>query len=121
MKSGRLLLAVVLILFSHGIVRGQATGAAQQLTVRGTVTDNQTRAPVGNAVIQLVDSAGRRVATTVSNEQGLFQLSAPADLRYKLRAERLGYFTTERDIARAAESQLSIQFFISPRPILLDS
>ena len=116
-----LLFAAALLVFSCGGAVAQDAGAAQQLTVRGTVTDNQTRAPVGNAVIQLVDSAGRRVVSTVSNEQGLFQLSAPANTRYRLRAERLGYFTTERDIARGAAPDLSVQFEISPRPILLDS
>jgi hypothetical protein len=119
--GGRLLFAAALILVACGTAVAQDAGATQQLTVRGTVMDNQTRAPVGSVVLQLVDSAGRRVVSTVSNAQGLFQLSAPAVSRYTLRAERLGYFTAERALGRVTGRDLSVEVAISPRPILLDS
>jgi hypothetical protein len=106
---------------SAGTLGAQNAGATPQLTVRGTVTDNQTRAPVVDAVIQLVDSAGRRVASAVSNGDGLFQISGPANTRYTVRVERLGYFTAERDLPRPTGPDISLQLHISPHPILLDS
>jgi hypothetical protein len=115
----RLLFAVVLVALSCRTAMAQA--GAQMLTVRGTITDNQTRTPVSSAVIQLVDSAGRRVVSTVSNADGLFHIAAPANTRYTMRIERLGYFTAERDIGRSIGPDLSMQVQISPRPILLDS
>jgi hypothetical protein len=51
-------------------------------------------APVAQALVALVDSAGGTVGTALTDRQGGFALRAPRPGRYTLQAERVGFATT---------------------------
>lgn len=63
-------------------------GAAQ--TVSGTVVDEAGGAPVRGALVSLLDAAGARVGSTLTDAQGAFALRAPAPGEFRVRAERVG-------------------------------
>lgn len=46
-------------------------------------------------MMTLVDSNGRAVEQVLTRESGLFQVTAPAPGQYRLRADRIGYASTE--------------------------
>ena len=66
---------------------------AQAQTVSGTVVDEAGGAPVRGALVSLLDSAGKRVGSTLTNAQGAFALRAPAAGEFRVRAERVGMST----------------------------
>jgi hypothetical protein len=95
--------------------------AAQQIQLRGVALDEQTREPVVGAAINLIDASGNRLLATLSDAQGRFLLTAPEPGRYRVRGERLGYFTSQTgEFSSSAVSGL-IELRMSPRPVRLDS
>jgi hypothetical protein len=84
------LCAVPLLAVVATVARGQV--------VRGTVVAELTGLPVGQAVVQLVDSSGTKRLGAFSDDSGHFAIRAPGDGRYILRAERIG-FRPSPDIA----------------------
>ncbi len=68
-----------------------APAAAQ--SVSGTLVD-PGGAPLGGALVTLLSSAGRVVATASTRPDGRFALTAPAAGEYRVRAERIGHATT---------------------------
>ena len=68
-----------------------APALAHAQPVRVRATDAATGARVAGAVASLVDSAGRRVAATLGDDDGQALLAAPSDGAYRVRVERTGY------------------------------
>lgn len=63
---------------------------APSQSVRGTVTDGSGRGVPG-IVLQLLDSTGATVASTLSDEAGRYAVLAPRSGTYGVRARRIGY------------------------------
>ena len=99
-----------------------ATGAAaQQVQIRGVALDEQTREPLPAVAIHLIDAAGNRLLAVLTDAQGRFQITAPGPGRYRVRGERLGYFTSQTpELFGAALNQL-VELRMSPHPVRLDS
>jgi hypothetical protein len=70
-------------------------GAACQAVV-GSAVDARSGAPIGGAFVTLSDEEGVPQASSLTNSTGRFTLRAPAEGRYRLRAERIGYEATEQ-------------------------
>jgi hypothetical protein len=68
--------------------------AASQAVV-GYAVDARSGAPIGGAFVTLSDEEGAPQARSLSNSTGRFTLRAPAEGRYRLRVERIGYEATE--------------------------
>ena len=66
------------------------TGASAQ-SVRGTVVERGTGAPLGGIVVQLLDSAGAPASRTITSSEGHYRLTAPRAGSYSLRVLRIGY------------------------------
>lgn len=78
-----------------------ATPLAAQ-TVAGRLSD-RTEAPVAEAIVSLVDSAGQEVTRAATSSSGRFRLSARAPGAYRVRAFRIGHGAwTSEPIALAA-------------------
>lgn len=60
--------------------------------MRGTVVDSVTGDPVNGAIVVLLDSANRQHDGRFTDSTGAFELRVPAAGRYRVRAERVGYF-----------------------------
>ncbi len=93
----------------------------QQPLIRGVLLDDLSRVPVSAALVRLV--RGEAVlASTVSDAQGRFSMQAPAAGTYRLRLERIGYRALESaDLTVSAGATTSVELFVAPGPILLDS
>ncbi len=58
---------------------------------RGEVVDSVTQVPLAQAVVALADQDGAELARTVTDDEGLFLLRAPAAGEFHLRVEAEGY------------------------------
>jgi|GEM_PF-1269701 len=63
-------------------------------------------APVARALVSLVDSAGRAVATSQTRADGGFRLTAPGPGTYRVRAERVGRAATVSEPLALAAGEL---------------
>jgi len=77
-------------------------GPARAQAVRGTVTDEATGEAVDGAFVILVDDAGTRRASTLTDARGYYVLRASAPGRYRVRAERIGYETAGSELLELA-------------------
>lgn len=68
-----------------------ATATANAQTVRGTVVERGAGAPVGGAVVQMLDSTGSAVARAITSAAGAYRLTAPRPGTYGLRVLRIGF------------------------------
>jgi hypothetical protein len=59
-------------------------------TVTGTVVNEAGGAPVRGALVSLLDAAGKRVGSALTDAQGAFALRAPGPGEFRVRAERVG-------------------------------
>ncbi len=98
-----------------------ATVAASGQVVRGKLVDATSGAPIGSAVIRLVDRGGATLARALTRAGGTFDLRAPAPGSYRLRAERIGYGTAASDaFDAAADDTLFVPISASVQAISLD-
>ncbi|HJR42376.1 MAG TPA: carboxypeptidase-like regulatory domain-containing protein [Gemmatimonadaceae bacterium] len=63
---------------------------ADAQVVRGRVLEQTTATPVSGAVVTLLDGEARRVASTLSSDEGRFAVTAPASGEYTLEVKRIG-------------------------------
>ena len=90
-----------------------APAAAQVVT--GRVVEQGTEAPMGSAVVALVDSAERRVQATLADSAGRFTLRAPGAGRYAVRVERVGSATLVSAPQRlAAGDSVDLRLTLAP-------
>ena len=60
-------------------------------SVRGTVVERGSGAPIAGAVVLLLDSAGSSVTRTITGGEGAYRLTAPRSGTYALRVLRIGF------------------------------
>ena len=108
--------AVVGVLSAAALVVGLPGGARSQ-TVEGTVTGAS-----GRVLVRLLDQTGREVAAQVSDPAGRFLFAAPADGRYRVRAERPGFRDEEGPVVRvSAGARTAAEVEMPERPLSLRS
>ena len=112
MTGHRKLLAVAAL----GIAAGTRPAAAQ--AVRGVVVDSATRAPVFGAVVTTMDSAGRVGRRSLTNDQGAYYVTAPAQAS-RLRIVRLGFRPVDVPIPTQRDSATRIDVAMTRIPYQL--
>jgi len=95
-------LACGMALASLGVVAGGRQLVGQQ--VHGTVRDSTSRLAIAGAVVTTLDSSGRALQRSVSDEHGQYRIAAPAAAR-RLRIVRLGFRPVE---TRLVESRADL-------------
>ena len=65
------------------------SGAAGQVA-RGTVIERGSRAAIPGVLVSLVNAQGHIISTVFTDEQGRYDISAPAAGRYAIEAKRIG-------------------------------
>jgi hypothetical protein len=80
--------------------------AASAQSVRGTVVDRQSGAPISGALIALVAEGGAVRGEVLSDAGGRFLLRARDAGRYTLRAQRIGYRTASSPALELAAGQV---------------
>ncbi len=96
-----------------------ATSVLAAQTVKGVVLDDQTRGPVTNAAITLIDGSGFLVSSTITDSTGSFVFSAGVGT-YSLRVDALGYATTE-SVSFGVESgqRVELELLVSQEAVRL--
>lgn len=77
--------------------------AVEAQVVYGEVTDGPSGVPIAGVRLQLRDLEGRVVASADSDDEGRFELQAPAGGLYSLHAERIGYSSFRSDAVSIAD------------------
>ncbi len=81
---------------------------AQERLISGQITDRDTKDPVEQVTIQLLRQDSTYVGGAISNEQGLFHVTAPANGKYLLKITSVGYKPTVKRLEIAEDKNLAL-------------
>ena len=81
---------------------------AQQRLISGQITDRDTKEAIEQVTIQLLKSDSTYVAGAISNENGLFHVTAPANGKYLLKISSVGYKATVKHIQISDNKDLAM-------------
>lgn len=111
LRAGFALLAV--------LVHPPAPAAGQ--TIVGRVLDGVNEAPVGGALVLLIDRQGAERARILADSAGRFVLEPPEAGQYYLSAERLGYQPTSSPLlALSRGGSAPVDLLMEPQPVGLE-
>ena len=94
-----------------------AVPAVQAAEIRGTVTDDETGAPLPATLVQVVGADGAAVASATTDDQGRFHLTDLPEATFTLVFSRLSFISqsmTDVRASRFAESLLDVKLVPSP-------
>ena len=101
MKNKTLLLLLLLLLSS-------AMTMAQERLVTGQLFDPESKEPIEQASVQLLNADSTYAGGTLSNEQGVFKLRIKKDGKYRLRISSIGYQTIVKRIVISDGKNLAL-------------
>ena len=81
---------------------------AQQRLISGQITDRDTKEAIEQVTVQLLKSDSTYVAGAISNEHGLFHVTAPANGKYLLKISSVGYKSTMKRIQISDNKDLAM-------------
>ena len=81
---------------------------AQERLISGKITDRDTKEAVEQVTVQLLKSDSTYVAGAISNEQGLFHITAPENGKYLLKLTSVGYKTTVKRVQISDDKNLAM-------------
>ncbi|MBR2102307.1 MAG: outer membrane beta-barrel protein [Prevotella sp.] len=84
------------------------TSFAQNKRITGTVTDRDTKDAVMQVTVQLLKTDSTFVAGAVSDENGAFRLTAPADGKYIVKLTSVGYTPLTRDVTVSGGKDIAL-------------
>ena len=87
---------------------------ASAQTVRGTVVDSLTGAPVSDALVMLIGDDGAPRARALSLDAGTYAIAAPTAGRYALRTKRIGYRAVESAPFEIAVGEVQYHDVLAP-------
>lgn len=95
-------------------------GPAAAQSVRATLVEAESGAPVDEALITLADSSGAVVDVDLSDAQGAVSLTAPDAGRYRLLVERIGFATGTTPLFDLSTGEpLALRVPVPVRPVEL--
>ena len=95
------------------LVTLSTTNASAQ-TVRGTVVDSLTGAPVRDALVMLIGEDGAPLARALSLDAGTYAVAAPVPGRYSIRTKRIGYRAVQSPLFDIGEGEVRRQDILAP-------
>ena len=114
-------LGVILLLGLLGMTPAMPLAAQGRQAIRGTLAEEGTLQPIGGAFVTLLDGAGERIAGGLSRDDGSFLIDVPTPGSYRLRAERIGFASTESVVVEVAEGRISTIDLVAPaRAIVIE-
>ena len=119
----RPILSFGVILLLAALVATPAMPAAAQgrQAIRGTLSEEGSLQPIGGAFVTLLDGAGERIAGGLSRDDGSFLIDVPTPGTYRVRAERIGFESTESVLVEVAEGRISEIDLVAPtRAIVIE-
>ncbi len=110
-KTNLLILAMLLL---------SMIAKAQDRRITGTIIDNDSKEAVMQVTVQLLKKDSSFVTGTLTNEQGSFSVSAPANGSYILKFTSVGYKTTHKNIVIRQSKNMALgNIMFSPDAIML--
>jgi hypothetical protein len=106
------IVAVLLSASASDALAAQSRASGQ--AIRGTVSEEGTLQPVAGAFVALLDASGARVAGGLSRDDGAFLVSVPEPGSYRLRAERIGFRSTESVQVEVAAGEIVSLDIVAP-------
>jgi hypothetical protein len=91
-----------------------STTSATAQTVRGTVMDSLTGAPVRDALVMLIAEDGAPLARALSLDAGTYAVAAPIPGRYTIRTKRIGYRAVQSPPFYIAEGEVRLHDILAP-------
>ncbi|TVZ23442.1 WD40 repeat protein [Dokdonia sp. Hel_I_63] len=79
-------------------------------TLEGTVTDSQTGAPLPAVTIIAYDTSNKQVAETFTDTAGTYTLQMGCNIKYNIKASKIGYSKDELDLNTGTEPNGLINF-----------
>ena len=116
-----LLLLVALVTSLDPYARRLTSRATFYERLEGVVIDAQTRAPVPNVVLTVLDSSAHVVDSTTTIAAGRFRLDHVIAGRTALRARRVGYLPFSLDTALRANETLRLTIALEALPTALEN
>ena len=84
------------------------TSFAQNIVVKGVLKDADTKEGLIQATVQLLRSDSTFVGGSISDEQGLFQLSAPSEEKYLIKISNIGYLSHYQKVDVSGKDTIDI-------------
>ncbi len=81
---------------------------AQERLISGQIIDRDTKDPVEQVTIQLLKTDSTYVGGAISNEEGLFHVTAPANGKYLIKITSVGYKSTVKRIQISEDKNLAM-------------
>lgn len=89
--------------------------------INGQVLERAGKDPIAGASVTLSDSAGRRVTTAVTNEDGRFQLPHPGTgHQFVVEADHIGYAKSTGRVDFDSRDELNVELLMDTRAIELE-
>jgi len=94
---------------------------AQGQTIRGTLMEFGTDESIDLGLVIMISEAGDSITSTLTNNAGYFEVTAPEPGNYLLRAAALGYRETQVGLFELGEGgEISVQFRLWSAPLEID-
>ncbi|WP_315558332.1 TonB-dependent receptor [Hoylesella nanceiensis] len=84
------------------------TSFAQNIVIKGVLKDADTKEGLMQATVQLLRSDSTFVGGSISDEQGLFQLSAPSEGKYLIKISNIGYLSHYQKVDVSGKDTIDI-------------
>ncbi|MCH1570699.1 MAG: TonB-dependent receptor [Longimicrobiales bacterium] len=95
--------------------------AASAQTIRGSLMEFGSDAPIDLGLIIMISEFGDSVAWTLSSSNGFFEVAAPEGGNYLLLAAALGYKESRVGLFELGEGgEISVEFRLWEEPLMLD-
>ncbi len=91
--------------------------AVEAQPLQGVVRDSVGRIPIAGVVISALDSLGKPMARTISNQDGLYRLTVPGSSS-RIRVQRIGF--RMRELPRPGDEAARLDIVMTAVPSMLD-
>ena len=96
------------IIFTMLLLLVTMASYAQQRLISGAITDRGTKEVLEQVTVQLLKTDSTYVTGAISNEHGLFSITAPSNGKYLLKISSVGYTTAVKRIEISEDKDLAM-------------
>lgn len=92
----------------YGFKRTETIDLSCDQIVNGVVLDKNSKEPIGEATVILLDGENKTLAEVISASNGAFSFPLECDKQYSARATKEGYSTAEKAFVSTSENELEL-------------
>lgn len=99
-----------------------ASPTSSASTIRGTLLDADSRAPISLGLVLMYTETGDSITSAMSDENGRFSVASPDPGSFMLRAAALGYQESDAGVFELGDSaSMTIEYLLEPAPLPMDA